>query len=324
MRAPDFWQTDGVAARLLAPAAAVYGAVAGWRMAHAKPARAPVPVLCVGNLVAGGAGKTPVALALGALLSARGRKVAFLTRGYGGRMKGPVRIDPARYDARMVGDEALLLARIAPCWLSADRVAGASAAAAAGAGLVIMDDGFQNPSLTKDLSLLVIDGEVGFGNGRLVPAGPLREPLRGAFARADALVLLGEDQAGIEPRLPPAPPRLRARLLPDRSGDAVRGRAVVAFAGIGRPAKFFATLESLDCDLVGRHEFADHYHYRFDEIMLLADKADKLGALLVTTAKDAVRLPEALRALVTVIEVEVVWRDQAALERVLAPVMVDG
>lgn len=324
MQAPDFWQSDGIASRLLVPAAAVYGALAGLRMAHAKPTRAPLPVLCVGNLVAGGAGKTPVALSLGARLRARDIAVAFLTRGYGGRLKGPVQVDPARFDARLVGDEALLLARVAPCWVAADRLAGARAAAAAGAQLVIMDDGFQNPWLAKDLSLLVIDGEVGFGNRRLIPAGPLREPLAQAFARADALVLLGEDRADIGSLLPPRLPLLHARIEPDSSGEALRGRAVVAFAGIGRPAKFFATLAALGCDLVGRHEFADHYLYRVHDLLLLADKADKLGAILVTTAKDAVRLPESMRAMVAILSVEVVWRDQAALERLLERAVVDG
>ena len=324
MRAPAFWQTDSAPARALAPLAWAYGVLAGLGARRRRVARAPVPVICVGNLVAGGAGKTPVALALARRLAARGWRPHLVSRGYRGRAHGPLRVDPARDDAALVGDEALLLAEAAPTWVARDRAAGAYAAAQAGAGVVVLDDGHQNHSLHKDLSLVVVDGGAGFGNGRLLPAGPLREPVAAGLARADAAVLIGVDRAGVRAALPPALLLLEARLVPAAGADKVGGRAVVAFAGIGRPEKFFATLESLSCDLLGRHPFADHHRYADYEVLLLADKAVKLGAVLVTTAKDFVRLPAHLRPLVTVLEVEVAWADPERLDRLLDRVAPHG
>lgn len=317
MRTPAFWyRPPGLAAGLLTPLGALYGLAARRRMAGTVPHRAGAPVVCVGNLVAGGAGKTPVGLAVAAALAARGVAVQLLTRGHGGRERGPLRVDPARHAAADVGDEALLLAAAGPCWVARDRAAGADAAVAAGAQTVVMDDGFQNPGLFKDLSLVVADGAVGFGNGRLIPAGPLRERVAAGLRRADALVVLGEDRAGVAAQAGGLPV-LHARLEPSGDTAGLRGRPVLAFAGIGRPEKFFATLESLGAALVERVPFADHHPYRPAEIRALLDRADALGALPVTTAKDAVRLPPDLRARVRVLPVTVAWRDPGALERLL-------
>ena len=323
MRAPAFWDADGPWPRLLSPLATVYGWAAAHRRAKA-PWRAPVPVLAVGNLVAGGAGKTPVALALARRLGERGRHPHLISRGYGGRARGPLRVDEAHHGAGEVGDEPLLLAAGAPTWVARDRAAGARAAVAAGADVLVLDDGHQNTALVKDLALVVIDGATGFGNRRLLPAGPLREPIGSGLARADALVLLGEDERGVRAELPASLPVLAGRLAPAAGAEAVAGRAVVAFAGIARPEKFFATLEALSCELLGRHPFADHHRYRAHEVLVLADKAAKLDALLVTTAKDQVRLPEPLRALVSVVEVAVAWEDPAAVERLLTGLERDG
>mgnify|MGYP000638645222 CR=1 FL=1 len=193
MRAPDFWQPGkgGFAAMALAPLGRVYAAAGAARRAAARPWKAPVPVICIGNLVAGGAGKTPVALDFGKRLIDSGETVHFLSRGYGGTEKGPLRIDPAIHTCQAVGDEPLLLARLAPTWIAADRRLGCQAAVAAGAGIVIMDDGFQNPTTVKDLSVIVIDGGYGFGNGRVMPAGPLREPVAAGLKRAQAVVVIG-------------------------------------------------------------------------------------------------------------------------------------
>src|SRR5271170_3295535 len=244
MHAPEFWQRDGLWPRLLVPAGWAIAGAGRLRRRLARPLMLEIPVLCVGNLVAGGTGKTPVALALAQQLQARGVRVHCLTRGHGGMAAGPVEVDPARHDARAVGDEALLLAAAAPTVVARDRAAGARLALARGAELVVMDDGFQNPGLAKDLSLLVVDGAVGFGNARLLPAGPLREPIDSGLARAQAVVLIGPDQAGVARRIAGALPMLGARLVPDAGWDALRGRRVVAFAGIGRPQKFFAALEA--------------------------------------------------------------------------------
>jgi tetraacyldisaccharide 4'-kinase len=322
MRAPEFWNASGgshPAALALAPLAAVYAALGRLNAALAGPARAAVPVVCVGNLTVGGAGKTPTALALARLAGALGLAPWFLTRGYGGRARGPLRVDPARHEAGAVGDEALLLAALAPTVVSGDRVAGAAVAAQAGADLVIMDDGLQNPSLAKDLALVVVDGGYGFGNGRVLPAGPLREPVEAGLARADALVLIGPDRLGLGPRLARgAAPVFEAELVPGPEAIRFREREIVAFAGIGRPAKFFATLEAAGAVLIARHAFPDHHRYDADEIMRLCEAASRHNGKPVTTAKDYVRLPPEARLMVDVLTVELEWRDPAAVRRLLA------
>ena len=318
MRAPDFWyRAPGPASALLAPLGAAYDLASRLRRSLIRPERVAVPVLCVGNLVAGGAGKTPVALDLARRLAARGRAPHVLSRGYGGRTGGPLRVDPEWHDAATVGDEPLLLARAAPTWVARDRLAGARAAMAEGAGCLLLDDGFQNPRLAKDLALVVVDGEAGFGSGRVMPAGPLRETVARGLARAQAVVLLGEDRHGIAAALPPGLPLLRARLRTGPEAEALRGRPVVAFAGIGRPEKVFATLRELGAELVETHGFPDHHPYGGAEVEALLVTAKRRGALAVTTEKDAVRLPEPLRARVTVLSVALAWDDEAALDALL-------
>jgi len=318
MRAPDFWRADGVLPALLSPLSLGLLAGAAIRRATTRPYDAPVPVLCVGNLVAGGAGKTPVAIALGAILAAQGKTVHFLSRGYGGRETGPLRVDPARHTAADVGDEPLLLAATGSSWIARDRAAGAKAAAEAGAQVIVMDDGFQNPGVAKDLSILVVDGGYGFGNGRVMPAGPLREPLAAGLARADAIVLMEPDSVGVARTLPAQLPVLQATLAPVRAGD-LTGRAVFAFAGIARPEKFFATLESLGAIVVGRQGFDDHHAYSDVDIGALLAAAEKCGGVPITTEKDAMRLPASARENVEVLPVSLRWRDEAAVQALLAP-----
>lgn len=325
MRAPEFWdrRDDGLAAAVLAPVGHLYGFSVQARFALARPERVPVPVLCVGNLVVGGAGKTPVALSLGARLKERGLSAHYLSRGYGGAAAGPTRVDPARHGCRDVGDEALLLTRIAPTWVAADRVTGARAAVAAGAHAIIMDDGFQNPSLAKDVSLVVVDGGYGFGNGRVMPAGPLREPLARGLARARAVVIVGDDRTGVRDRIVAAGfatlPVLGARIVPGPEAEALTGRKVIAFAGIGRPAKFFATVRSVGAKVVAAHAFPDHHIFPAGELRRLRSEADGAGAVLVTTAKDAARLPESERGTIQVLTITLSWDDEAALDAALKP-----
>jgi tetraacyldisaccharide 4'-kinase len=312
MRAPGFWQTDGLLPRLLSPAASVYAAATALRVA--RPGwRAPVPVICCGNVGAGGAGKTTLALDLGERLPG----AAFLTRGYGGRVRGVVRVDPERHTAVEVGDEALLLAARAPTYVSPDRAAGARAAIADGARVLVMDDGLQNPTLEKNLSILVIDGATGFGNGRVIPAGPLREPVAVAAARCGAAVLIGDDAAGALRMLPTGLPVLRARLEPGARARALAGQRVLAFAGIGRPEKFFATLRTAGAELAETESFGDHHPYAEAELCRIADRAEALGVIAVTTPKDAARLPPAWRARFAVGDVALLWDDPQALEVVL-------
>lgn len=316
MRAPEFWhEPPGLAAGLLAPAGAAWDLAARVRRAIARPYRAPIPVLCVGNLVAGGSGKTPVVMSLADLFRARGIGVHVVTRGYGGRLAGPVRVDLARHDASGVGDEALLVAARAPCWVARDRAAGIAAAAEAGAAAALLDDGFQNPHVAKDLSLVVVDAEYGFGNSRVMPAGPLREPVAVGLARTDAVVLIGDGPA--PSALDAAPrPLLQAALEPV-NGQEFAGVRVAAFAGIGRPEKFFATLRHVGARLVMTEVFPDHYLYYPEEIARLREIATREEARLVTTAKDWVRLMPQLRAGIEVLDVAIRWRDPMKLERVL-------
>jgi tetraacyldisaccharide 4'-kinase len=320
MRAPEFWGGDGggLLPRLLAPAAALYAAATARRLA--RPGwQAPVPVVCCGNATAGGAGKTTVSLDIGRRLAARGIAVHFLLRGYGGSLRGPLQVDPATHDSQAVGDEALLLAAERPSWISPDRAAGAQAMVAAGAQAIVMDDGLQNPGLEKDLSLLVVDGLYGFGNGHIIPAGPLREPVANAAARCRAAVLIGEDEAGVLAKLPPRLPVLRARLKPGPEAALLAGQAVYAFCGIATPRKFFATLQEAGAVLAGRMAFADHYPFDEGDMDELLREAESRRAIPVTTRKDFVRIPPAYRSRVTVLTISLEWAEPAAIEAMLDP-----
>jgi tetraacyldisaccharide 4'-kinase len=295
MREPSFWwRSAGVEALVLAPLGAVYGAVAAHRMRGSGQA-AGVPVLCVGNLTVGGAGKTPAALAFARILIKAGRRVFFLSRGYGGQVLGPLRVDPSRHTAAEVGDEPLLLARLAPTIVAHDRVAGAEMARAAGASTIIMDDGFQNPSLNKNLSVVVIDGRRGIGNGRVIPAGPLRAPLRAQMSYAQALLVLGESSTRCDAAIAAAQensiPVFRARLEAEADAvSALAGLRVLAFAGIGDPDKFFSTVAEAGISAPVTQGFPDHHRYSRTEAEALVERAARENLVLVTTEKDLVRI----------------------------------
>ena len=320
MRAPEFWHRPGSAlGAILAPLGTLYDGAGQLRTSLTRAAHLPRPVVCVGNLTAGGAGKTPVAIAIARWFLSRGKAPHFLIRGYGGKAAGPLRVDPTRHNSRDVGDEALLLAATAPTWVGRDRAASGRAACRAGADLLIMDDGLQNPELAKDLALVAIDGGYGFGNGLVIPAGPLRESVAHGLARANAIVMIGGDSTGVGPALEKVLPLLSAHLLPDPSAKTLAGKRVLAFAGIGRPGKFFATLEELGCTLVKRFAYADHHVYDPAEIMQLVEEAHAQGAILVTTEKDFVRFPPEARPMATAVPVHLEWRDPAALDELLRP-----
>jgi tetraacyldisaccharide 4'-kinase len=282
-----------------------------------------VPVVCCGNVTLGGGGKTTLVLDLAKRLTRRGIKVHILLRGYGGSSRGVRRVMPAD-SADLVGDEALLLAAAAPTWTGADRASSAQAAIAAGAEILLMDDGLQNPTLVKTQSLLVVDGKTGFGNGRVLPAGPLRESVATAAARVQAAVLIGVDDAHALDQLPPRLPVLRADLVQDRAVELLEGRRVLAFAGIAFPDKFFAPLRLAGAILVASRPFADHHRYSRRELDGLLRQAAALQAVLVTTPKDAVRLPPEMRSQVTVVGVGLRWDDPNQIERVLDKVTDDA
>jgi tetraacyldisaccharide 4'-kinase len=315
---PRFWRHDGwqMPGLLLSPLSGVVSAVTARRIGR-RGWRAPVPVICCGNAVIGGSGKTTLALDLAQRLQARGVAVHLLTRGYGGSARGVLRVDPARHDATLVGDEALLLAARAPTWRAADRAAAARQAIIAGAEALVLDDGMQNPTLAKTLSLLVVDGGFGFGNGRVLPAGPLREKIRAAALRAGAAVLIGADETGALARLPSFLPVLRARLAPGAELASLAGKRVVAFAGIGRPEKFFSMLEQGGARLVDRLPFPDHHRFATAELARILGQAHDLEAIPVTTRKDFVRIPSPLNRDVVTVGVSLEWEDEGILDRLL-------
>jgi tetraacyldisaccharide 4'-kinase len=292
MREPAFWwQRD--TGRRLEPLGMIYGAVAAARMRR-RGRRAGVPVICLGNLTVGGAGKTPAALTVAQILQAARERPFFLSRGYGGRLAGPLRVNPSFHRAADVGDEPLLLARLAPAVVARDRAAGAQFAQYAGASVIVMDDGLQNPSLAKDLSIIVVDGRRGIGNGRVIPAGPLRAPLSAQLERAQAMLVVGPEEHAADIVKPAEQAGLqifRARLEPDRGIIAAIGkRKVLAFAGIGNPDKFFATLTEAGVTVAERIGFDDHHRFTADEAQDLLSRARQDNLMLVTTEKDLMRL----------------------------------
>lgn len=303
---------------LLSPLGVLYGWAGRARAALARPYRAPIPVICIGNLTLGGAGKTPVAIDMLQRIAARGIAVHAVTRGYGGTEKGPHRIDLRQDGPKRVGDEPLLLAAHAPTWVARDRAAGIRAAHDAGAGAIVVDDGFQNPGFDKTLSIVVIDGEVGFGNGRVFPAGPLREPVSRGLARADAIAIMGQG------RVPPPAfdgPVLHASLEPRESGMSLTGTRVFAFAGIGRPEKFFATLRRMGADVVDSEAFPDHHAYTGSMVNRLIARAEEQDLLAVTTEKDMVKMPPSLRGRLWPVPVGIAWQDETALNTLLDRVL---
>jgi tetraacyldisaccharide 4'-kinase len=319
LRAPEFWWRTDPAARLAAaalwPLGAFYGATVAVKQWLRIPWCTRAAVICVGNLTVGGTGKTPVVIAIAQALQQAGLPVACLARGYGRNNSRAALVDLWNHDARRVGDEPLLLARTATTIVARDRAKGARLARAQGARAVVMDDGHQNFALAKDLSLVVVDGETGFGNRGIVPAGPLRESVKQGLARADAVVIMGEGT----PRLAGFDgPVLRAKLSADKRLD---GKRVVAFAGIGRPAKFFGLLRTLGANLAGTESFADHHVYSARELSALRRKAESATATLITTEKDFARLRPAERSGIEALHVRAVFDDQPALKQLLHSVI---
>jgi len=326
MRPPEFWKAEvggrdaALALRaLLTPVSWLYAAAAAHRIRTTTSRHAPAPIICVGNLTVGGAGKTPITRALRAKL---GPHAHTLSRGYGGRAIGPLRVTPDM-DAVEVGDEPLLHARDGAAWVSRDRFAGALAAAQAGAHVIIMDDGFQNPSLAKDLCIVAVDPAYGVGNGQVFPAGPLRERLSDGLARADAIVMLHNTWSEDTPERPDwlrgfGRPVLQASVSP--TSEAPSG-PLVAFAGLARPEKFFDTLEAVGADLTETVPYPDHHPYSEDDLAWLAQLATERGAQLITTEKDAARLTPQWRERVAVLPVAARFADEAALDALLAPIV---
>ena len=324
MKTPEFFfHGQGIWPRLLSPLSRLWQMGGAIKRRRTVTRQMNVPVICVGNLTVGGTGKTPVVIALAQYFRQAGLAPHIITRGFGGKLDGPVRVDPAVHSALDVGGEALLLTRAAPTWMAKDRAAAAESAEKAGADLILMDDGHQNFSLAKDYALVVIDGAWGFGSGRIMPAGPLREPIAEGLARANAVILLAggghlETTNWRKPVKQSGLPVIRASLETGIDAEQFAGQKVVAFAGIGRPEKFFATLENMKCNIVERRAFADHHTYTPDEIMKLVELAAINEARPVTTSKDFARLPAEARAMVSEIPVGLIFENSRTLNDVFA------
>jgi tetraacyldisaccharide 4'-kinase len=316
MKAPAFWADTrpGLAARLLAPLGALYGAVTARHMAQVGE-RLAVPLICVGNFVVGGGGKTPAAMAIARMLLDMGERVAFISRGYGGAAGArAISVNPDVHGATEVGDEPLLLARLAPCFVARDRRVAAAAAIRAGASVLVLDDGLQNPALAKDLTFAMIDSGAGLGNGLCLPAGPLRAPLAAQLRHVAAIVWVGEGD-------PPAfgdKAVLTARLIPDPDvATRLAGRDVLAFAGIARPEKFYATLREIGARVVACESFADHHAFSAGDFARLLAAADAQKLVLTTTEKDAARLSPGQRRTVTLLPVTLIFDDAPRIAAML-------
>ncbi len=326
MKPPHFWkagldpksrESAPLTRAMLTPLAALYGAILRRKLERVVPEKVDIGIICVGNLTVGGVGKTPVVAAIRERLSRAGLRAASLSRGYGGQLSGPLRVDPAGHLAHDVGDEPLMLAASGESWIGRDRHAAAVRMAQAGVDVAVMDDGHQNPSLSKNISLVVIDAAAPFGNGYLLPKGPLREPVRPGLGRADAVILMGDGPCP-DPVLEGGRPVLRARIAP--VGHAPPGR-LVAFAGIGRPEKFFDSLSETGAKLIETVPYPDHHTYSRAELDWLGRLANERSARLITTEKDYVRLPGERRADILAWPVEACFEAPDALDALLAQFM---
>lgn len=326
MKPPRFWaagldprsrEAAPATRALLTPLAALYAYITDRKIRRTTPQDVGLPVICVGNITTGGVGKTPIVAAIRNHLSKAGLRSASLSRGYGGALKGPLLIDPDTHSAADVGDEPLMLSETGESWIGADRVTAAKAMKAAGVQAIIMDDGHQNPSLKKALSLVVIDAAAPFGNGHVIPKGPLREPIMRSLTRANAIILMG-DGAVPAPVKDSGRPVWRASLRPDASPP---DGPLVAFAGIGRPEKFFDGLKAAGADLVEEIPFADHHPYKSDDMKFLTALADERAAQLITTQKDHVRLPPELRPSILTFPVSVRFESPEALDEIAASIL---
>ncbi len=315
LHAPRFWfEPPSLLSRILTPAAFIYHAIGSFLRTRVTPYKASVPVICVGNVVVGGSGKTPVVRTLVGHLKTLGFTPHIISRGYGGYLSGPVQVDPALHTLGEVGDEPLLLSPIAPVWVAKDKVAGAKAAIAAGATVLILDDGLQNPSLHKDINFLVVDATRAFGNECVLPAGPLREPLSDALSKTTAIIWIGSGHDALRAQLAKQKPLLTAAATTVGITDELKGQNLFAFCGLGNTNKFYDGLRASGANVVKTTDFPDHYVWSTYEIRKLLDEAKALNATPVTTAKDAVRIPPSLRGSILICDVDIQFADSAGLE----------
>lgn len=308
MKTPDFWSDNNLLSRLLTPFGWLYGMAAYWRFKFCKPYHADCPVICVGNLTAGGSGKTPVSLSMAQILKKSGKNPFFLTRGYGGKLKNVI-VNPQIHSPQDVGDEPLLLTAKAPTVVNPNRAIGAQTACNNGADCIIMDDGFQNPTLYKNLSFLVFDGTCGMGNEKSIPAGPLRESFKHGIKRAQAAIIIGKDRKNLAKRI--NLPIFKGQI--EEVKTISNKREVLAFAGIGRPQKLYSSLEKCGLKVAQTIDFPDHHYYTRDELKEIINIAKKNNFDIYTTSKDFVKIPTDLQSFFKVLQIQIVWEDEKAL-----------
>ena len=313
MKTPKFWQHKNFVSRALFLPGCLYALTTWARIKFKSPKKAKVPVICICNLTAGGSGKTPIAISIAKMLKSGGKNPGFVSRGYGGKLKG-VLVDMKKHSAAQVGDEPLLLAREAIVAVDANRYQAAKIAIDAGADIIIMDDGFQNPTLYKDKSLLVVDGNFGLGNMMPIPAGPMREFFNQGIKRANGVVIIGQDKHNVAPTFADLP-IFRAKIKAVK--PKLDKEKVLAFAGIGNPKKFYQSLEDCGVKIAKTKDFPDHHFYTRGELLSLIDEATRLEAELVTTSKDMVKIPYDLQPKFKVLEIDVEWQDEAAIKQFL-------
>lgn len=312
MKAPLFWKNKGsLYEKFLSPLAALYYLIASQREKFTLKTIIPIPVICVGNIVMGGTGKTPLTKMIATTLKEQGFNVHILSRGYGGNLKGPLLVDTSSHTAQEVGDEPLLLAQTIPTWIAKNKAEGAKAAAKAGAEILILDDGLQNPMLHKDFSILVVNGEYGLGNERIFPAGPLREPVESALKKVNMIMVMGKDRHALEKRWLGSGPIFHGDLHPSENDvQALKNSPIYAFAGIGHPEKFFAMLRHYGLHVIAEKAFPDHYFFKSRDLNELRAQAHHLKAQLVTTEKDFLRLPHDIRSEVKIIRADVMIEEE--------------
>ncbi len=325
-RMPHWWRKSStlwsIMPEIMLPFSVIYYLVKVIKERGVVPEKLAVPVLCIGNFTAGGAGKTPVVMATGKMLLGKGKKIAFVSRGYGGNIEAPTKVDLARHTASEVGDEPLMLAKIAPCFIGADKLSAAKAAIADGAEILILDDGLQNKSIVKDISIAVVDGGFGFGNGMVIPAGPLREPVIKKLGEIHAVLIIGKDVNDVTKMIEKKQKKIiSAELIPDAAKveklKTPPEKKYIAFAGIAMPDKFFKTLDDIKLNLVERYPFPDHYNYKNEDLKTLSEEAKQEQATLITTEKDETRLPQDIKASVEILPVTLQFKRQEEIESLL-------
>lgn len=308
MKTPKYWQSNSLISKILSPIGLLYGSLTQLRLKLKTSPRASVPVICVGNITAGGTGKTPVSLSLAKMLETEMFHPFFVTRGYGGKLQNVI-VNNTKHTPHEVGDEPLLLSKQAPVVVNADRYQGAQLAIKEGADIIIMDDGFQNPSLYKDVSFLVFDGHYGIGNGKIIPAGPLRETFADGIKRADSLIILGKDKHNLAQRS-----RLPVFFAHTEAAQTtISNPNILAFAGIGHPQKFYHTLTTYGFNVVETVDFPDHHFYSHQELQKLVERAQQINAEIYTTSKDFVKIPPSMQKYINVLEISVIWDDPEKL-----------